>query len=173
MAEFRLALGAVADVASSQEVADCVSGLQGHIDRKFNSLGKVQKPFRRKLVASGAVSVPFGGANALILPFGDSPAIERTWVVRSLVVFDSANPFATQSKTGYLAVGNASAPSVSDFIGDRFTAIPFADTYNTSSVMVKPNETVYVVFDSTTTGILGATLEIDDWMSDAFEGQRI
>ena len=34
MAEFRVALGAVADIATSQEVKDAVSGLQGHIDRR-------------------------------------------------------------------------------------------------------------------------------------------
>jgi hypothetical protein len=173
MAELRIALGATADVVSSQEMQSHISGLQGHMDRTFNSL-VAKKPIRRKLVAGNAVvSATIGAQTVGLLAFGDGPSIDRVWVVRSLAVFDGLNPLTTQTKNGSLCVGNASAPSVTDFVGVTWTALPFADTLNSSAVRVKANESVYVVLDSTVTGDITATMEVDEWVDSAYETQRI
>lgn len=171
MAEFRMVLGASADVVSGDEMRDSLSSLQGHIDKRFAGMG-VRTPMRRKLAAAGTVTDTLGTLSVIKLVFGDSPALNRIWVVRSLAVFDSVAPLTSQTKAGFLAVGNASAISVTDFTGANWTALPFADTFNNSSIRVNPNESVYVLVDSTTTGNITATLEIDDWADTAYEGQR-
>lgn len=173
MAEFRIALGATADVASSQEVADHISGLQGRMDQAFRSL-VAKKPIRRKLVAGNALSsVTLGTQTVSLLQFADTPSIDRVWVVRSLAVFDGLNPITSQTKNGALCVGNAAAPSVTDLVGVNWTALPYANTLNSSAVRVKPNESVYVVVDSTVTGDITATMEVDEWSDSAYESQRI
>lgn len=177
MAELRIALGATADVLSSKEMDDRITGLQGHLDKRFETLRKSDgiRPIRRKLVASQTVSNTIGSQAISQLIFHETPSVSRLWVIRSFAVFNASTPLTSeQAGTNcFLAVGNAASPSPADLTGDTWTGIPHANTYNSSSIRVNAGENAYVVINASVIGDIAGTLEIDEWMDVAYSQQRI
>ncbi len=178
MAEFHIALGATADVASSVELDEAVSGVQGSIHTLGKSLlDSRRKPIRRKMFAESAgVSTLIGGQTVLIVPMDGTPAVERYWSVRSITVFDTISPMngAYAGVQFALAIGNSSAPSTTDLTGAVFSALPFGDTFNETSIRVTPNQNLYLVSAAATFAApVGFAVEIDEYLDCAYNQQSI
>lgn len=174
MAELKLVLGAVADVVTTGEMKDGFTGLQGHIDKRFQA-NAAQCPIRRKLFASGASSVLIGTQTVSTVVCAETPNVGRYWVVRSISTFNAATPLTAEyaANIAFLAVGNAAAPSTSDLTGDTWSGIPHANTYNSTSVRVTPNQNIYMVLNATITDDVALVVEIDEYMDTAFNAQRL
>lgn len=174
MPEIKFNIGAMVDVASSKELHDGLSGLQGHIERSMHRR-RVQ-PIRRSVRGSGVVVVPFGGDAAVTIIGNDNrnktPAIGKIWVVRSCFVFDNTNPLSISQSglIGALCIGDAASPAPIDMAGWNFTALPNSNTFNSTSLVVQPNESLYVVLNTNTGNAgFGFNASVDEWNSEDFQ----
>lgn len=178
MPEVKFNIGANIDVASSGEVADGFKHLQGHIDRsRYKGDAKaIRKPFTASQQFQG---LPFGGGTCcVIFNKGLFPAVGRFWIVRSVFVYDGANPLNIEltSTPGALAIGDPESPNPSDLRGWVFTQIPSGNTFNSTSLHVNPNERVYIVFNGATLPAgsdICFNFEVDDYDANEYEAQGL
>jgi len=125
---------------------------------------------------SAGVSTLIGGQTVLIVPMDGTPAVERYWSVRSITVFDTISPMngAYAGVQFALAIGNSSAPSTTDLTGAVFSALPFGDTFNETSIRVTPNQNLYLVSAAATFAApVGFAVEIDEYLDCAYNQQSI
>lgn len=167
MAEVRFALGATADIATSDEVHSAVKSMGDGI------LGEMRRSkddgLRRRFVYSGTggnfiTNEPFGSTTgADIVPSPYRPAAGKVWHLRSIAVFDGSAPFtAFGSPFTVLCVGANSVPSPMDIVywlnnGQAGVVLPLSATFTSDSITVKPDEQLSVVLD---TGSTASTITI-------------
>jgi len=178
MPEVKLSIGGKLDIVSPQELKESISGLQGHLDRKLMS--NFCQPVRRIVRASGNFVVPFGGDAQVTLIGNDNhtkgPAVGKVWVVRSMFVFDNVSPLTiTQSGLiGALCIGDAASPVPVDMSGWNFTALPASNTFNSTSLVVEPNQSLYVVINTAlSNAAIGFNAFVDEWDANAFQAVKI
>lgn len=182
MPEVKLSIGGKLDIVSPQELKDeisnAITGLQGHIDKR----SKVDhcQPIRRNVRGSGIYVVPFGNAAQQVLIGVDNhtktPAVGRLWVVRSLFVFDNNAPLAASQAgiNGALCIGDAASPTPVDMTGYTFTGLPAANTFNSTSIVVEPSQSIYVILGvAVGTQFLAFNAVVDDYASNEFQAQRL
>lgn len=182
MPEVKLSIGGKLDIVSPQEMKDeisnAITGLQGHIDKRMTR--DCYQPIRRPVTGSGGVVVPFGGAAKVLIIGTDNankaPSLGKLWVVRSMFVFDNTNPLTASQAgiNGALCIGDAAGPVPTDMGGWTFTGLPAANTFNSTSLVVEPNQSLYAVLNvaSAQPGVC-FTAQVDEWDSYAFQAQRV
>lgn len=182
MPEVKLSIGGKLDIVSPQEMKDeisnAITGLQGHIDKRMTR--DCYQPVRRTVAGSGGTISPFAGAAKVQIIGTDnsakSPAVGKLWVVRSMFVFDNTNPLTASQAgiNGALCIGDAVDPVPTDMAGWTFTGLPAANTFNSTSLVVEPNQSLYAVLNvgSLANGVCFFAY-VDEWDSYAFQAQRV
>lgn len=177
MPELKFNIGAMIDVASSKELADGLSGLQGHIE-KHAYKGRARPIRKPQSISSQIASVNFGGSTvAVVGDTSQTPSVGRLWIVRSAFVYNAAAPL-TAGLAGIvcgLAIGDVNNPTPADLRGWTFTGTPAANTFGTTALHVQPNESVYVVIGGAlpANSDLSFNYEVDEYVSCEFEAQRL
>lgn len=179
MPDIKLNIGATVDVASSKELHDAVTGLQGHIERKLSP--RINKPIRRSIRSAGGVQVMFDSSSTNFTLIGfqnpDTPSVGKVWAVRSGFVYDNTNNPVASSNSGVnmaLCIGNPSSPSPVHMTGWTWTGLPAANTFNPTSLTVQPNESIYVIINgNVAANNIGFNFVVDEWNDDDFQAQRL
>lgn len=179
MAEFKVALGAIADVASSKELEHHMSGLQGHIDKKFQHYDNC-KPLRRKVVCADVIgphnSVSIGQQTANLLVANQFPSKGRVWSIRTFSLFSSDFPFSVTTGIGYaICSGDNVNPGVSDFVAISTTPqLPTYNTFGRHGFTVIDGEKLYVLLTGVSnTQHYCATFVVEDWAMEDYAAMGI
>jgi len=174
MAEFRLALGTVVDVATSDEVQKAldtaVTGLQGHIDSRM-MVGK--HPIRRVLAASTTLNLASGATFQLTLE-PQKPAMGRMWSARRLTVTGGSDNATVTNLTAAFYVGDPVNFTLGQLVAPGI-AMPFANFFSSRSVPIRDQEAAFINF--TASGVITAqqvqaTLLVEEWDDRAAERQH-
>jgi hypothetical protein len=173
MGEFRLALGGTIDVATPAELDDAVTGLQGHIDKKFASQ-KSGKFIWRDLSAS--ISSPFSGGGSIQLPLVPSrPATGKVWSVRRFTLLGNDDHTTVSNITGALYAGDPANFNLTQCIIPG-QIIPYFNTFGTGSMPLKNTADLFVNFVASGTvafQTLVASVTVIEWDDNAIEMQHV
>lgn len=170
MAEFKVALGGVFDVASGEELRDSITGLQGHIDRQL-SAGKMQ-PIRKPLSQSTNLTLASGATQTLAL---GKPPMGKVWSVASVTILGADDGTSVANLKASVYVGDEIAVSLSQCVIPQ-QSIPFFDTFGYPDIWVHDQNKLYVNFTATG-AVAGQVVVGNAWIMEyddcAVEAQRI
>lgn len=162
MAEFRLQLGGVVDVASKQELDDAVTGLQGHIDSRFARQGC--KFVWRTLTASSFQS--FNGGTFQLVLEPQKPAMGKVWSARRLVVTGADDNATVANLKAAFYVGDPFNFTLGQLISPA-VAIPSVQFFSTRAVPIKDTEVAFVNFVNSGGAVnfqtIQASLLVEEW----------
>lgn len=143
MAEFRMQLGANLDVVTPDELDDAVTGLQGHIDRKFQSLSKGHFTWRT-ISAAAVVTFTNGGTYQLVMNPA-SPAIGKVWSLRRVTITGGDDHTSIASLVAAVYAGDSYNFALTQCIVPG-QILPYFQTFGTSAVPIKDSERLFVNF---------------------------
>lgn len=173
-----LAVGGEVDLASGEELQNAVKDLKSDIARVMPV--KDPKPVRRKLVLARQSTGPAGYDNTatpqILTADGAilSPSVGRVWDVRSVSVFQFAQPSSgLGTASGYsINGGDPNLPSPIDVKpGAHLTTI--SNTFTKTSVLINPNEELYIVVQNPSALKFVGIVEVDEYPDSCFEAQGI
>lgn len=146
MAEFRLALGGTVDVATTEEMNDAITGLQGHIDNKLAKL-KSDRWTWRTIQGSGASAFSSGGSIQIPLT-PDRPATGKVWSLRRITVLGNDDHSTVTSLTAALYSGDMYNVNLAQCIIPGQT-MPYFQTFGNNSVPILSTDSLFVNIEAT------------------------
>lgn len=147
MAELRIALGAVADVASGSEVADHFKNLQGHIDNKFRHETE-KNPIRRTLTAATTLTFSGSGQSSSFPLVPDRPSMGRVWSLTRLTIIGADDHTAVTGLVVALYAGDAQNSTLGECLIPGQT-VPYFQPFNKDNIWIHDSESLYVNVTST------------------------
>lgn len=173
MAEFRVALGATMDVASSCELDEAITGIHGKLDKlgRQNRSLPIRRPISasQQLVFAGATDAPI---SIPLVPSG--PALGRVWSVASITILGADDGTAVTGVKAAVYIGDSSNPILGDCVIPQ-QAIPFFDTFSYPDIWVQDQRDLFVRF--TPSGAVTTNVVINAWVmefvDDVAQQQRL
>lgn len=142
MAEFRVALGATADLVSGDEHRAGISDLKRYMGEQLR--GK-PKPILRPLSAADTFTLASGGTGQLIL---GRPAAGRVWVVTRNNIVGADDHTTVANVVAGLYIGDEQSPGLVNCV--RFAqAVPQFVNFNQHAMIVHDRETLFVQITAT------------------------
>lgn len=159
MAEIKLQIGAVADIATSSEVKDACDNLQGHIDKKFD-MRRALAPIHRVLVGSTTLPAMVAG-NTQVIEFAPGrPSSGRTWAITRVTFTGADDHTAVANVLAAVYTGDPANPYLGGLILPG-QAVPSVFTFNKDTVWVHETEAVFVQVSATGNVSAGTAVTIN------------
>lgn len=173
MAEFRLALGGVVDVATPAEIDSAITGLQGHVDQQFETLKRGGSKFTWRTI-SAAVSSPFSiGGSLQLTMVPASPAVGKVWSVRRVTITGGDDHSTVAGITAALYAGDPYNLLLTQCIIPG-QILPYFNTFGTGSMPVHDTEQLFFnVVSSATIAFqeIAASITVIEWDESQVEKQ--
>ena len=176
MAELKLALGAVADVASGAELDDLKSELLGGMD-KLRPRPEI-RPIYRTLVRTGVMPA----AGNLLIRVGDddsaTPPAGRLWNVLQTVIIGNDDHTTVASASAAWYIGSVGInPGDIPALGGLFLpgqAVPQQNTYSSRVVWVQSGEQLMTIIYGAAAGTnIAALTRIAEYPVPSVEAMRV
>ena len=157
MAKLRIALGAEADICTTDEMRDGMRGLGKEIVKGLST----QKPIMRPL----SQSITIGSMNqfdARILTVG-SPAAGRTWAITRITVLGNGDTSTLTNVFGALYIGDDQNAALTQCVQNGIQ-IPFTTVENERAFVVHSREQFFVnIFASAAASNVAVTVNALAW----------
>lgn len=168
MAEVRFALGAVADLATSDEVKHCVDGLQGHMDKRFRELTK-QEGIRRTIQGSDILTLSSGQTQVTTFNPG-GPALGRVWSITRLTLLGGDDHSSVANLTAALYIGDPANPHLGTCVIPNLSVTTFL-TFNRENLWVHDTEAMFINWTASGT-LTGQQVVISATVSDSVDSAK-
>lgn len=166
--EVRFALGAVADLASSDELKSSIDGLQGHMDNRFRELTK-EHAIRRTIQGSDVLTLSSGQTQVTEFNPG-RPALGRVWSITRLTLLGADDHSSVANLSAALYIGDPANPHLGTCIIPNLSVTSF-QTFNKENLWVHDTESLFINW--TASGVLtGQQVVISATVSDSVDSSK-